>query len=216
MKRVSFNRFLFRVTGLVLGTILVVSAPFMIFGDSYVRGLLAGWAQQKTALVLLAVALLMADAVAPVPATLVIMFLAAQAGWVAGVIGGTVGLAGGVLLAGWFGRKAVGRIAPRFLPDEELARLRDGLQQNLPLTLACWRSVPVMAEVTVILAAATGIPVWRLFRVTLLPNFAIALIYSLAADDSLVTAAVAFCAVAAVSLLLWWLLRKRTKLDEGA
>lgn len=197
------HRFSFRVAGLVVVTLAVVSVPFVIWGDGYVHALLGSSAPQTTALVLLAVALLMADAVAPVPATLVIMFLAAKAGWVAGVVGGTVGLSGGVLVAAWFGRQAVGRIAPRFLSDAECLRLRDGLQRNLPLTLACWRSVPVVAEASVILAAASGIPVWRIFRVTLLPNFAIALVYSLAADDDFVTASVTFLAVAASSLLLW-------------
>lgn len=199
---------------MVIVTLAVVSVPFVIWGDGYVSVLLGSWAQQTTALVLLAIALLMADAVAPVPATLVIMFLAAKAGWVAGVVGGTVGLGGGVLLAAWFGRHAVGRIAPRFLPDAELLRLRDGMQRNLPLTLACWRSVPVVAESSVILAAAAGIPIGRIFRVTLLPNFAIALVYSLAADDSFVTASVTFFAVAASSLLVWRLFAKTAAPDR--
>ena len=202
---------------MVIITVAVVSVPFIIWGDGYVHVLLGSGPQQTAGLVLLAIALLMADAVAPVPATLVIMFLAAQAGWVAGVVGGTVGMSGGVLVAAWFGRNAVGRIAPKFLPETELSRLRDGVQRNLPLTLACWRSVPVVAEASVILAAAAGIPVRRIFRVTLLPNFAIALVYSLAADDNFITACVTFLAVAGSSLLLWWLFifrdRNKTKRD---
>jgi 3-dehydroquinate synthase len=134
------------------------------------------------------------------------MFLAAKAGPVAGIIGGTVGLSFGVLAAAWFGKSAVGRIAPRVMPDAELARLRDSLQRRLALTLACLRSVPVLAETSVIIAAATGVPVGRIFAATLLPNFAVALIYSLAANDSFTTASVTFLATLAASFVLWrWL-----------
>ena len=115
----------------------------------------------------------------------------------------SLGLAAGVLAATWFGRAAVGRIAPGFFPEAELARLRAGLQKNLALTLACWRSVPVLAETSVILAAAAGIPAGRIFRVTLLPNFVIAVIYSVAADDSFLIASVAFGFTVLASLVLW-------------
>jgi uncharacterized membrane protein YdjX (TVP38/TMEM64 family) len=112
-----------------------------------------------------------------------------------------------VLTAAWFGRTAVGRLAPKFFPDSEIARMRVGLQRNLALTLACWRSVPVLAETSVILAAAAGIPIARIFRVTLLPNFIISVIYSAAADDSLTTAALAFLLILGLSLGLWWMFR---------
>ena len=78
------------------------------------------------------------------PATLVIMYLAAKGGVVAGIVGGTFGLSAGVLAAAWFGRTAVGRIAPKFFPEAELTKLREALQRRLALTLACLRSVPVL------------------------------------------------------------------------
>jgi 3-dehydroquinate synthase len=155
------------------------------------------------ALTVIAVALLAVDSVAPVPATLVIMYLAAKAGWLAGVIGGTIGMSAGVLAAAWLGRVAVGRIAPRFFPDAEIARLRGSLQRRLGLTLACLRSVPVLAEASVIIAAAMGIPVRRIVLVTLVPNFLVALVYSLAADDSFSTAVITFLATMVVSYAVW-------------
>lgn len=183
--------------------ITVVSLPFVIWGDEFVAPLLASQEHRTIGLVLLAIALLAADSVAPVPATLVIMYLAAKAGVMAGIIGGTLGLAAGVMAASWFGRAAVGRIAPKFFPDAELVRLRTGLQRNLAVTLACWRSVPVLAETSVILAAAAGVPARRIFLVTLLPNFVISVIYSVAADDSFGTACIAFGVILLASLALW-------------
>ena len=192
---------------LVVAIVTLVSAPFVIWGDTYVLPLLESHVDRTSLLIAIAIMLLAADSVAPVPATLVIMFLAAHSGRFAGIVGGTVGMSAGVLTAAWVGRTAVGRLAPKFFPDSELARLRAGVQRNLALTLACWRNVPVLAETSVILAAAAGIPIRRIFLATLLPNFIISVIYSIAADDSLGTAALAFLLILVLSLGLWLLFR---------
>ena len=181
----------------------LVCLPFAIFGEDFVLPLLESREKQVGALTVIAIILLACDSVAPVPATLVIMYLAAKAGWLAGIVGGTIGLSAGVLAAGWVGRAAVGRLAPKFFPDAELARLRDSLQKRLVMTLACLRSVPVLAETSIIVAAATGVPLKRLFLVTLLPNFIVASIYSVAADDSAMTAALTFLATMVLSYLVW-------------
>jgi 3-dehydroquinate synthase len=158
----------------------------------------------------IAIMMLAADSVAPVPATLVIMYLAAKGGVVAGILGGTLGLSAGVLAAAWFGRTAVGRIAPKFFPEAELTKLREALQRRLALTLACLRSVPVLAETSVILAAATGVPVKKIFLATLGPNLVVAVIYSVSADDSATTAAITFIGTIAASWVLWrWLGREK-------
>lgn len=187
----------------VLFVMTLVCLPFALFGEEFVVPLLKTREQQTGALTMISIALLAADSVAPVPATLVIMYVAAQAGWVAGVVGGTIGMCAGVLAAAWLGRVAVGRIAPKFFPDAELARLRGSLQGRLALTLACLRSVPVLAETSIIVAAAMGIPARRIFQVTVLPNFLVATIYSVAADDSVLTAAITFLATMVASYVVW-------------
>src|SRR4051812_8527039 len=103
--------------------IALVSLPFVIWGDAFVLPMLKAREHQAGWLVAIAIILLAADSVAPVPATLVIMFLAAKAGRLAGIVGGTAGLSAGVLAAAWFGRAAVGRVAPKFFPEAELARM---------------------------------------------------------------------------------------------
>ncbi len=181
----------------------IVCLPFVVFGEDYVQPLIQTREQQAGALTLISIALLATDSVAPVPSTLVIMYLAAKAGWVAGVIGGTLGMAAGVLAAAWLGRFAVGRLVPRFFPDAEADRLRCALQERLTLTLACLRSIPVLAETSVIVAAAMGIPLARIFRATLLPNLIVSSIYSFAADDSPLTAALTFLALLVISSAVW-------------
>jgi hypothetical protein len=104
----------------------------------------------------------------------------------------------------------VGRLAPRFLPDAELERLRRALQERLGVTLACCRSIPVLAETSVLVAAAMGIPPGRIFRVTLLPNAIVAAVYALAADDSAGTAALTLALTTLASWLYWrWSQRVR-------
>lgn len=191
--------------GLYVGLVIaVVSLPFVIFGESFALPWLTSHEAQRGWLVVAAILLLAADSVAPVPSVLVIVFVAAKAGWIAGFLGGTLGLCAGVACAGWFGQTAMGRIAPRFFPDGELVRLRGALQSKLVLTLACLRSVPVLAETSVMIATSLGIPVRRVFLVTLLPNAAIAAIYSIAADDSFATACGAFFATIVPSAIVWW------------
>jgi 3-dehydroquinate synthase len=192
-----------RVLLFVLFVMTLVILPFVLFGEEYVLPLLHSRTQQTWALVLIAVALLACDSVAPVPATIVIMYLAAKAGWLAGIVGGTIGMCLGVLAAAWIGRTAVGRLAPKFIPDAELQRLGAALQSRLVITLACLRSVPVLAETSIIAAAAMGIPVRRIFLATIIPNFIVAAIYSVAADDSPTTAIVTFLATMVVSYAVW-------------
>lgn len=193
----------------VLFVMTLVILPFLILGEEFVAPLLKSKEREAGVFTFIAIVLLAADSVAPIPATIVIMTLAWKAGWVAGIVGGTIGMSIGVLTAGWIGRAAVGRLAPKFLPDAELLRMRESLQRRLTLTLACLRSVPVLAETSVILAAATGVPVVKIFRATLLPNFVISVIYSVtaayskAAEDSMMTAGITFVAVMVVSYAAW-------------
>lgn len=194
---------IFRLTLFVFVVSVLVSLPFIFFGESFVMPLMEGLKNKTVWLVLLAIALLASDAVLPVPSAWVIIFLAQQTGIAAGIIGGSVGLAVGVIVSAWVGKAAVGRAAPKFFPAAELARLRESIQRHTTITLACMRSVPVLAETSVMIAAAAGVSISRIFWSTLLPNIAISVIYAVAADDSFLTASLAFLATIAISYLSW-------------
>ena len=199
-----------RSTLFILVVIALVCLPFAIFQGDIGLPLLETKSQQVWVLTLAAVALLAADSVAPIPSSIVILTVGAKAGPLWGFVGGAVGLSLGVLAAAWLGRHAVGRLAPRFLPDAELERLRRALQERLGVTLACCRSIPVLAETSVLVAAAMGIPPGRIFRVTLLPNAIVAAVYALAADDSAGTAALTLALTTLASWLYWrWSQRGR-------
>lgn len=211
----SQKTLLARYACLFVAVMALVCVPFLLFGQDYALPWLKSMEQRTGALALLSIVLLAADSLAPIPSTVVIMFLAAKAGTIMGIFASTLGLSAGVLTAAWFGRVAVGRVAPRFVSDMELARLRENLQSRLTLTLVCWRAVPVMAETTVILAAAAGVPTRKIFLATLLPNLLVAAIYSVAADDAFVTACITFFATLIASALLWWIVTRRQKSNLG-
>lgn len=196
-------RALFRLCLLVFGVSVVVCLPFLILGEQVLMPVLGSLEEHAAWLVAGTVALLGLDAVLPVPSAWVLIFLALKTGPVVGIIGGSTGLCLGVLVSAWVGRVTVGRLAPKFIPDAEIARLRESMMRHTTLTLACMRSVPVLAETSVMIAAAAGVPAWRIFLATLLPNVAIASVYSLAASDSFLTASLAFGATIAVSYLFW-------------
>ncbi len=188
-----------RIGVLVFAVSVLVSVPFMIWGEDVFVPVFEGVRHNAAWMVGLAVALLSLDAVLPVPSSWVIIFLAQESGRIAGFVGGSVGLAVGVVVAAWLGRAAVGRAAPKFIPEAEIERMRAMIEKHTILTLACMRSVPVLAETSVVIAAAAGVPVRRIFWLTLGPNVAIAGIYAIAGDESLSTACIVFLATVAVS-----------------
>jgi hypothetical protein len=93
------------------------------------------------------------------------------------------------------------------MPDTELERLRSALQTRLGWTLACLRSVPVLAETSVIVAAAAGVPLRRIVALTLLPNLVVSAIYAVAASESFATASVAFLGTVLASGVIWMWVR---------
>lgn len=192
-----------RVAGLVFAVSVLVSVPFMIWGEEVFVPAFEGVRHNAAWMVGLAVALLSFDAVLPVPSSWVIIFLAQESGRIAGFVGGATGLAVGVLVAAWLGRAAVGRAAPKFIPEAEIERMRAMIERHTILTLACMRSVPVLAETSVVVAAAAGVPVRRIFWMTLGPNVAIAGIYAVAGDESLTTACIVFLATVAISYVVY-------------
>ncbi len=192
-----------RIAGLVFAVSVLVSVPFMIWGEEVFVPAFEGVRHNTPWMVGLAVALLSFDAVLPVPSSWVIIFLAQESGKIAGFAGGAAGLAVGVLVAAWLGRAAVGRAAPKFIPEAEIERMRAMIERHTILTLACMRSVPVLAETSVVIAAAAGVPVRRIFGMTLGPNLAIAGIYAIAGDESLTTACIVFLATVAISYVVY-------------
>jgi 3-dehydroquinate synthase len=186
---------------LVLGAIVIV--PFMLLGEDFGKSWLTESTGGRVWVVATAVLLLAVDAVLPIPSSWVLIALANQAGVVAGIVGGTLGLTAGVMLAAWIGRTAVGPVASRLVPAADLERLRSGAPRQVVIGLVCLRSIPVLAEMSVLAAAAARVPLRRILVATVPANLVIATVYSLAADESLTAATVVFLVTVGLSYVLW-------------
>jgi uncharacterized membrane protein YdjX (TVP38/TMEM64 family) len=195
-----------RFVVLVVVVSVLVALPFLIWGEPDVATMASRSGRSTAALVMLAVAALSIDAVAPVPATLVLAVLAHEAGVWAGIIGGTVGLTLGVVGAWMVGALAVRRIAPRVFTAAEYDRLARSTHRHSTWTLICLRSVPIAAETSVMMAAAAGMPLRKTLGITLLPNLVMATAYSVAADTSWTAAIVTLVVTILLSYGGWRLL----------
>jgi hypothetical protein len=187
----------------VFFVVALLSLPFVFFGEEYVAPILGNHEQQAWVLAGIGVILLTADSLAPVPSSIVIVAVALKAGWAIGTLAGTVGLCGQVVGAAWFGKLALSKITLRMLGLADGEQLRATMQKRLAVTLGCLRSVPLLAETSVVVAASLGVSLRQIFRVTVLPNLAIAATYSLAAQAGLWVAGVAVVVSTVVSVVLW-------------
>jgi 3-dehydroquinate synthase len=195
-----------RFVVLVAVVSVLVALPFLIWGEPDVAAVASRSGRSTAALVMLAIAALSIDAIAPVPATLVLAVLAHEAGVWAGIIGGTVGLTLGVVGAWMVGALAVRRIAPRVFTAAEYDRLARSTHRHSTWTLICLRSVPIAAETSVMMAAAAGMPLRKTLGITLLPNLVMATAYSVAADTSWTAAIVTLVVTILLSYGGWRLL----------
>jgi hypothetical protein len=89
------------------------------------------------------------------------------------------------------------------------------LQTRLGWTLACLRSVPVLAETSVIVAAAAGVPLRRIVGLTFLPNLVVSAVYAVAASESFVTASAAFLGTVVASGVIWMWVRVAGRRGNG-
>ena len=188
---------------LVLALALLVALPFAIWGDDAVLPWVEARSENAAWLVSSCVLILAIDAVLPVPTTLVIAYLAAEAGVTAGIVGGAVGLTCGVVLAWGLGQLAIGRLAPRWFSASELARIKDALQHRAGWTLIMLRPIPVAAETSVMIAGGSGMGLRRILLLTLAPNLAIAVIYSLAGQNSLTATVLSFVVTIGLAYAIW-------------
>ncbi len=102
------------------------------------------------------VGLLIADAVLPVPSSLVMVALGAVFGVVGGTVLSTLGGVGSLCLAGWIGRRCRPRMQ-RFLRDDS-RRVEAFVARYGGTAVVVSRPVPVLAESVAIVAAASGMP----------------------------------------------------------
>lgn len=203
-----------RTLWLVLAVGLAIIIPFLLWGEAIEAwfGALAADASRRAALGWALFGLLALDIVLPVPSSLA----STLCGVVFGLWGGfaisfgamtvsaALGYAIGRLFAGW---------ARRLIGARENALLRLFLRRHGPPALIALRTVPVLAEASVLFAGLGRMRPWRAAWPLLAGNAAVSLIYALVGAwghraDAMLPA---FLGSLALSGLFWLAARRLTK-----
>lgn len=164
--------------GIVL--LFFILAPFAIWEEQILELSERALADDGGAFVvgILAILLLAADVVLPIPSSLVGTFAGALLGAVAGTIVVWLGMTLGCLFGYWLGSAAGRPIVRRVVGEGELERATALAGKVGFGTLVALRAVPVLAEASVLAAGATHMS-WRTFATaTGLANLGIAAAYS--------------------------------------
>lgn len=202
---------------LVLGVALAIIIPFLLFGDAIEAWFAdlarpeAGTARGAFGAILFG--LLALDVLLPVPSSLA----STLCGVVFGLWGGfwlsfgamTVSAA----LGYWLGRACSG-YARRLIGERENALLRLFLRRYGTPALVALRTVPVLAEASVIFAGLGRMDVTRAAWPLLLGNAAVSLIYAWVGDagrspDAMLPAFLGSLALSALLMAAAWLWRRR-------
>ena len=163
---------------LALALILI---PFALYEEA-----ITAWARNyvesdrpKTAVALMIAALLASDILLPVPSSLI----ATASGYLLGLIPGAAvtwaGMTLGALLGYGLGRKPARAFTRRFVGDAELARASAAQAKWGDWAVVACRSVPVLAEASVVFAGVAGMPLPRFLLLSGLSNLAIAVVYAM-------------------------------------
>ncbi len=106
-----------------------------------------------------AVGLLIADVVLPVPSSPLMIWLGAAHGWIAGAALALVGCVGAACLAFWLGRRSQHLLSQR-VSARDKQRADTALRRWGPLAIAVTRPVPILAETTALVAGTSPMR-WR-------------------------------------------------------
>ncbi|WP_404421352.1 VTT domain-containing protein [Nibricoccus sp. IMCC34717] len=133
---------------------------------------------------MLVVGSLTADAVLPVPSSVVLVWSGKKLGTAAGAAAGTTGLVGGGMFAWWLGRLAARGRCTRLISDEQRTQLDRVFARWGGLTLALTRAIPVIAEAAAFLAGLAGVPAHRSLTSLVLGSAPVALAYAVSGAAS--------------------------------
>lgn len=169
-----------RWTLLSVIALALILVPFFLYEEA-----VTAWARDfvesgrsKTAIAFVIGALLASDVLLPVPSSLV----ATASGYLLGLVPGAAvtwaGMSLGCLVGYALGAKPARGLTRRFVGDAELVRASMAHERWGDWAVIVCRSVPVLAEASVVFAGVAGMPFARFLLLTGLANLAIGLVYA--------------------------------------
>ena len=171
-------------TGLALGGVhllmlLILLVPFLVAGETFddlVPALLDG--QRQVEMFLLTTLLLTVDVFIPVPSSVVSVSAGMILGAPVGFVACLTGLTGGSLLGYGFGYYFRRLNLQRWVEDQAFRELSAQFSRYGYMVLIVCRGVPLMAELSVVIAGFHRYPLRRFLGVTSAANVVLAGLYS--------------------------------------
>jgi uncharacterized membrane protein YdjX (TVP38/TMEM64 family) len=169
-----------RFSALALALLVAIILPFLLFGAAIEQWAIAFTSRDGDDVIVIALvaALLAADIVLPIPASVVMAAAPYSLGFlfgaVANFLGLTLGCAGGYAVGRYMGADAI----RRFVGDASYARFQALVRAHGVGAIALCRAVPVLAEASVLTTGAARMPLRSFALACVLSNLAIATVYA--------------------------------------
>lgn len=200
-----------RLFAMAVALTACVLVPFALWGDALERAAPL-WLQSRDGLAWFAVvgvALLVVDVLLPIPSSVVAVALCWALGPVAG--GAAVALGGFLSFATGYG---LGRVLPeptlrRWIGADLWDRVRDRARARAEWWIVLARPLPVLAELSAVLAGVWRLPLWRALAHAALASLALGALYGGSAwlGARAPGAAATFAVLLALPAASWWLHR---------
>ncbi|MDH4981259.1 VTT domain-containing protein [Hyphomicrobium sp. D-2] len=208
-----------KYTAWTIALVIGVSVPLVVLGDRFDL-IIRDWMtapESSLAVAAIGIALLVADLLLAIPSALVIALMGGLIGSTAATVAGTIGLSLACVWGFLLGR-SVGRdfSSADEREQKEFTSATAMLKQYGAVALVVARPVPILAEISVIAAAALGMPAAPVLITTTLANFGIAALYAFvgATAEGWLGIALVFAAATtlpALALLTMHLIRQRSR-----
>lgn len=217
LRRSAAGRRIAKYTAWTIALVIGVSVPLVVLGERFDL-MIRDWMtapESALAVAAIGIGLLVADLLLAIPSALVIALMGGLIGSVAATVAGTIGMSLACVWGYILGR-SIGR---DFSADDreqtEFTTATAMLHRFGPLALVVARPVPILAEVSVVAAAALGMPITTVLVTTTLANVGIAALYAFvgASAEGWLGLSLVFCAATmlpALALLVIHFIRRRS------
>lgn len=198
-----------RMVAAVVVLCVLVMTPFFLWEEPMTR-FSEGWVSTdgaSAAVAAMVVLLLSVDLFLPVPSSLVGVSAGALFGVALGAALVFIGLSACAALAYGLGRALDAARLSRFMSESDRRRTRRFYRRHGLAALALARPVPVLSEVSIILAGMSGLPPRQVMLYVLPANAGVALVYALVGHYTLQLPPLVLAtlgAVAVAAALIWW------------
>lgn len=202
--------------------LVMIIVPFLLWEEDIYRLASASLSGEHYAeVVVIVTSLLMLDVFLPVPSSLVGTSAGLLLGWQLGFLSCLAGLSLGSLLGysvGYLFRKT---FFHRYFSDDEFRNLSFNLSQYGFLTLIACRGIPVLAEMSVLIAGFHRFSLGRFLLATFIANIFVSAVHTYlgvtaSGSDSIYFIAIAFMFVPVFGYALRFFWRKRKIQEEHA